>query len=370
MRIFLVLALSLCCLAAAELPSKAQVAAAIDEAQAWFLAQQQENGAFTEGTRFDLGAALVAIEALTSEPQGLAFDHPAVAKTLAYIDGHIRPDGSVQDGNVANYTTSLALMVWARGDLKDAATVKRAQDFLLGLQNTDEADLNYGGIGYGSSGPTFEDLNNTTYAVEALRESGLPADHPAMQRALQFVQRCQNLSSHNDLAWAGNDGGAVYAPHQSKAGGSWSEEEQAKAAVERARSSGKLESYGTMTYNLINTYLILDLTPEDPRLRAALEWCRANYQFEVNPGMPAGQEQQGLYYYYQMLAKTFAIIDQAEVNGQDWRVDLYRAFTSRRQGDAGSAFWVNQADRWGEGLPIIPSSYVLKGLKRIHASLD
>ena len=51
--------------------------------------------------------------------------------------------------------------------------------------------------------------------MEALRDSGLPADDPALKRALIFVSRCQNLKSEfNDQPWAGkvNDGGFVYNP--------------------------------------------------------------------------------------------------------------------------------------------------------------
>ena len=49
--------------------------------------------------------------------------------------------------------------------------------------------------------------------MEALRDTGLPADDPALQKALVFVSRCQNLKSEfNDQPWAGkvNDGGFIY----------------------------------------------------------------------------------------------------------------------------------------------------------------
>ena len=49
--------------------------------------------------------------------------------------------------------------------------------------------------------------------MEALRDTGLPADDPGLQKALVFVSRCQNLKSEfNDQPWAGkvNDGGFIY----------------------------------------------------------------------------------------------------------------------------------------------------------------
>ena len=102
--------------------------------------------------------------------------------------------------------------------------------------------------------------------MTALRASGIPADHPAMLRALKFVERCQNTTT-NDMGWAGTDGGGVYAPHQSKAGGSWNDEQQAQSAVDEAMRSNSLNSYGSMTYNLLTSYLVLDLDAQDPRPR-------------------------------------------------------------------------------------------------------
>ena len=367
--------------AAADGPTRADIAAAIGKAQNWFLAQQQDDGSFSDMAEFKLGITLVALDALTFGEQALGPDNEHVARALAFIDQHVNDDGSVTtaDGGLSNYCTSLSLMIWARtGAPKEK--IEAAQRYLFGLQNTDPNDINEGGIGYGSSGPTHEDLNNTTYAITALRDSGVPADHPAMERAMKFLQRCQNLSEVNDMAWAGNDGSAVYAPHESKAGGSWSEEQQAKAQVEQAKETGKLAGYGSMTYNLICSYIYLQLSPEDPRVQAALNWAKEHYQFDANPGLPAEQAQQGLFYYYQMMAKTFDLIDAGMLTlpdgtEADWRADLTAALMAQatevtlESGDQG-LFWINSASRWWEGSPGISTSYGLKALKRIHASME
>ena len=47
------------------------------------------------------------------------------------------------------------------------------------------------------------------------------------------------------------------------------------------------------------------LTPEDPRVKAAVEWITKFYTVEENPGMG----QQGLLYYSQMFAKTLHTMD-------------------------------------------------------------
>ena len=69
----------------------------------------------------------------------------------------------------------------------------------------------YGGAGYG--GRSRPDLSNTSFFMEALRDTGLPADDPNLKKALVFVSRCQNLKGEfNDQPWAGkvNDGGFIY----------------------------------------------------------------------------------------------------------------------------------------------------------------
>ena len=46
-------------------------------------------------------------------------------------------------------------------------------------------------------------LSNTAFFIEALRETGLPADDPNLQKAIAFISRGQNLKSEfNDQSWA------------------------------------------------------------------------------------------------------------------------------------------------------------------------
>ena len=96
--------------------------------------------------------------------------------------------------------------------------IAQGKKFLRGLQWDDQEghDLSspyYGGAGYGKH--TRPDLSNTQFLIEALRAVGTPADDPAIQKALIFVSRAQNLESeHNTLPFAPkvNDGGFYYTP--------------------------------------------------------------------------------------------------------------------------------------------------------------
>src|SRR6185436_14353875 len=99
----------------------------------------------------------------------------------------------------------------------------------------------YGGVGYG--GPERPDLSNTTYLIDALIAAGAPADDQAIQRALAFVSRCQNLDSqYNDTKYAKlvGDGGFYYVIPTEKFDPS--------SDAERYTPDGGLRSYGSMSY--------------------------------------------------------------------------------------------------------------------------
>ncbi len=144
---------------------------------------------------------------------------PAITKGLAYLEGFISPkSGGLAEGPTSNYVTSIALMAFHEANTggKYDAQIKAGQNFLKTLQwdegeNKGQDDPFYGGAGYG--GRSRPDLSNTSFYVEALRDTGLPADDPSLKKALLFVSRCQNLQGEfNDQPWAGkvNDGGFIY----------------------------------------------------------------------------------------------------------------------------------------------------------------
>jgi squalene-hopene/tetraprenyl-beta-curcumene cyclase len=102
------------------------------------------------------------------------------------------------------------------------------------------------------------------------------------------------------------------------------------------------------------------LAKDDPRVQAALDWIRRHWTFEENPELG----QQGLYYYYETAAKALAangepIIRDARRRTHDWRAELTEALLARQTPEG---FWVNEADRWFEGFPPVPTSYALIAL--------
>ena len=360
-------------------PTKAQVEALLTKAQDWLLAQQQPDGAFMPGKQFVVGVTAMSVEVLAKPPLALTKDDPRMAKAIALLKTHFQPDGGTyaKEEGLGNYGTAFTLMALASAKVDDSAWILGGQKFLFGGQNTTADSIANGGIGYGSKGAGHEDLSNTASAVAALKATGVPTSDPHMQKALAFMERCQNLSSHNKLPWVSNDGGAVYSPEESKAEGSWNPKEAGGGGT--ASSEVKLTSYGSMSYALISSYLALDLKADDPRVAAALAWVKDNYQFDANPGMVAGKEQEGLLYYYAAMAKTFHMMNMTEIELKDgkkadWRADLFAAISKRAvvvkldDGHEG-IMWMNSAKRWGEGLPQLSTIYLIKALKGIHASL-
>jgi squalene-hopene/tetraprenyl-beta-curcumene cyclase len=321
-----------------------------------FLRSTQDAAGGWSTDRKEPGITALAATALLRSKRVAPAD-PAVARALAYLERFLGAQGVPDDVPHANYTTAIALMAFREanaGGRYDRA-IRAGQDFLKGKQ-WDESegkgrdDAFYGGAGYGGKN-SRPDLSNTTFFMEALRDTGLPADDPALQKALVFVSRCQNLKSEfNDQPWADkiNDGGFVYTPAN---GGS---------SFAGKADDGGLRSYAGMTYAGLKSMIYAGLAPDDPRVKAALAYIARHYTVDDNPGLG----QQGLYYYYQAFAKAMAMLGKptftdAEGRSHDWRAELFAAL-AKRQNANGS--WVNPADRFLEGDPNIVTSYGLLAL--------
>lgn len=303
-----------------------------------------------------VGVTALAVAALLRS--GLTVNDPPVRAGLAFLEKHIQPDGGIYtpEGLYKNYETCIAMMCfrWADPDGRYKDVIARAEKFVKDIQwdeseDKDPSDYFYGGAGYGRS--RRPDLSNTAFLIEALRTVGRGPDDPAIQKALIFVSRCQNLETeHNTTPFASKnpDGGFYYtcaAGGQSMAG---------------QTPTGGLRSYGSMTYAGLKSMIYAGLTADDPRVRAAKRWIAEHYDLDSNPGLG----QQGLYYYYHTFAKTMDALGEpyfvdAQGRRHDWRAELFQALAKRQREDGS---WVNQADRWMEGDPNLVTAYSLLAL--------
>ncbi len=331
-----------------------------------FLRPRQGSDGSWSGDREPGITALVVTALLRSGRVAPA--EPAVTRGLAFLERYIGPRGGLSEAPHSVYTTSVALMAFHeanRGGRYDRI-IKGGQDFLKATQ-LDEGegkgrdDPSYGGLGYGG-GNSRPDLSNTAFGIEALRDTGLPPDDPALRKALIFVSRCQNLRSEfNDQPWAGkvNDGGFVYNPAASGGSGRGRATE-GKAGAGPQAADGGLRSYAGMTYSGLKSMIYAGLTQDDPRVKAALTYIKNHYTLEENPG----QGQRGLYYYYQTFAKAMSLLGtptfvDAAGNEHNWRSELIAALAKRQEANGG---WVNRDDRFMEGDPHIVTSYALLAL--------
>jgi squalene-hopene/tetraprenyl-beta-curcumene cyclase len=277
---------------------------------------------------------------------------------LAYLEQNLHPDGGFySEGSThKNYETCVAIMAFkaANADGRYDEIIKRATAFIKLEQwdegeNLAETDVAFGGSGYGGS--SRPDLSNTSFLIETLILVGDSPEDPAIQRALAFVSRCQNLETeHNQTKYAplNPDGGFYYTI---AAGGS---------SPAGNTENGGLRSYGSMTYQGLKSMIYAGVGPDDQRVKAALEWIAKNYSLTENPGMGAA----GLYYYYHTFAKALSVVGKPELVdasgvAHNWKHELVAALAAAQQEDGS---WANANERWLESDPNLVTAYALLAL--------
>jgi squalene-hopene/tetraprenyl-beta-curcumene cyclase len=321
---------------------------------------QTDDGAFSPET----GVAVTAlcVRAIL-EHRPSAVDSPAVKKALAFILPSVQSDGGIYapGSRHRNYETSIAVGALVKANRNDRfnSELARAEAFLKEIQwdegeGVTPAETAYGGAGYGSH--SRPDLSNTSFLLDALRDLGNDSEDEAIQKALKFVSRTQNLAGHgNDTPHADKigDGGFYYTP---AAGG------ETKVVAEPGEQVVGLRSYGSMTYAGLKSMIYAGLTRDDPRVAAAMDFIQKHYTLEDNPGMGKA----GLYYYYHTFAKALdaaevEVLTDASGENHNWRRELAAKLIAEQQEDGS---WVNDGNRrWMEGNRNLVTAYALLALK-------
>ena len=350
-----------------------EIRQSIARGNAWLKTQQKPDGNWDDP---ELPAfTALALNASVRDPNlDRTTTLPAhIDKGYSWLLAQQQPDGGIYNRGLSVYNTATAVTALMAANQKNfAPAVVKARKHLINNQwdldkNKETDKANVGGIGYGSD-KEHSDLSNTYFAIEALAlskqvvDDGNFGEQPDLdwQAAVKFISRCQNLEATNDQPWASDDpknkGGFTYSPFASKAG-----EEQ----TPDGRTA--LRSYGSMSYAGLLSLIYAKVSADDPRVIAVKEWLGKNYTLTENPGMGA----QGLYYYYQTMAKTLsaANINQLKLdNGKtvDWRNELAgKLLASQRENGS----WVNDNGRWMESNPILVTAFTLLALEQIHDSI-
>ena len=335
--------------------------ATVRRALDYLRAHQGEDGSFSK----QLGPAVTAMCATAMMQHGIPPTDPHVARAIAYVKSFVQPDGGIYapNSNLRNYETSVAVLcfVEANRDGKYDSLIQGAIQFQKNIQwdeseGHDRTSTFYGGQGYGKH--KRPDMSNTSFFMDALKAAGEDPDSEAIQKALTFISRAQNLPSKNNTmkfaqrASEDDRGGFIYTPVG---------EGETKVKEDDGRSpDGGLRSYASMTYAGLKSFLYAGLTKEDIRVQAAMDWIRRHYDLDANPGLGS----QGLYYYYHVFAKALAAYGEPTVidasgKPHDWRAELVDALAQRQNPDGS---WTNAADRWYEGDPNLVTAYCLMAL--------
>lgn len=324
----------------------------------WLLSQQNENGSWEQNPAI---TALVVTSILKSHPN-INADFPPVETGLSFIISCQKPNGAIYIDNLSNYITAVSLVALKEANnIRYEDAIKRAEKYLLQYQIDEEEgfspdSLFYGGVGYG--GDSRPDLSNLQLALEGIMyekenpkiEEKLKINFPeekklCLEKALIFINRCQNLKSHNKEEYSLNDGGFMYEPGKSKIGG--------------------VESYGSMTYAGLKSLLYAKVSQSDPRVKAAYEWIRQHYTVTSTPKW----DDTALFYYYHTMAKSLRAYGEDTITDSkgikhDWRSEL-AAQLIKIQNEEG--WWQNTNARYWENNKVLVTAYCILALEEIIA---
>jgi squalene-hopene/tetraprenyl-beta-curcumene cyclase len=332
-----------------------------------FLKVSQENdGHFSKGTVDPKpGFTALIVDSIARCPDKYReADNPWLAKAAQAIIRYQNQDGSISQPIFALDTYTTATSVLALSALENPAyskNIERARQYLLDVQyKGDEENANFGSAGYQKNGRTSGDL--TASWIEALKEAGVKEGDPAFKNAEKFFARLQNDPEVNKNpapgTAVGDDGGLFYRPGESK------------APDEKSRDGKRIpKSYGLMSYAGLKSFMYMNLSKDDPRVKSAYRWVKDNYTLEENRNIGAD----GLFYYFMTMAKALSLYGEPIIKTSDgaehnWAQEMSDKIISL-QGPDGS--WRNkQSGRWMEDDAVMVSAYAIRTLTICNQELE
>ncbi|MGN0854653.1 MAG: prenyltransferase/squalene oxidase repeat-containing protein [Kiritimatiellia bacterium] len=348
MRKFLcTVAAVVCCGGWAEEPLEASLA----KGAAFLLAQQDPAGHWSDRQMPALTALPVwALSGCAGEMENdRARLSEAIGKGVKYVLSTQREDGGFYvpkpgrgGSGLGNYNTSVCLSALFVSGRAPTAALLKAREYIASSQLTGD-DTMAGGFGYDKvSRRRYADLSNTSYAMDAMRRtqsleelrSGGRRVDLDWDKALAFVE--------NLMKKEGPDaGGAAYNDRTPQGG-----------TATNAAGRVQLRAYGSMTYAAVLSMCHANLDRSDPRVRQSLEYLERNWSVQENPGMG----NQGLYYFYDIMARALSAAQVEKVGAHDWKKELSAAVIARQKEDGS---WANDNNRFWEADPILCTSFAM-----------
>lgn len=326
------------------------ITAAIERGVKFLHAQQKEDGHFSDAQMPALTALPLWAFVCGGEGQS-----DGAKKAAAFVLKTQRPDGGFYvpkpgrgGSGLGNYNTSVCVSALFESGLAPTRAILDARTYIASSQLTGD-DTMAGGFGYDrASRRRYADLSNTSYALDAMRRTEKAEDFRPKgearadlnwDKAVQFVTRLQETQGERA-------GGAAYNQRTAQAGTD-------------TNKTGKisLRAYGSMSYAAVLSMCHAKLTRSDPRVKSALEYCSRFWTVDENPGMG----NQGLYYYYDILARALSVaaineLEQPDGRKVDWRKELSDKLLALQKPDGS---WVNDNNRFWENDPVLVTSFAI-----------
>jgi squalene-hopene/tetraprenyl-beta-curcumene cyclase len=201
-------------------------------------------------------------------------------------------------------------------------------------------------------------LSATTFAIDALRAAGCPANDTAIQKALIFVERCQNWTDDKTALDSRFDDGGFYFLQ-----GDAIRNKPGEVGVD-AKGCTRYRSYGSTTADGLRTLLACGLPTDHPRVRAARGWLVVNFSAEKHPGeYPADREhiRPALYFYYAASVAEALLASRLKTDFCDliWALELSEVLLSRQRSNGA---WANPAVDVREDDPLVATPLALSAL--------
>ena len=135
-------------------------------------------------------------------------------------------------------------------------------------------------------------------------------------------------------------------------GAAYNERTPQAGTATNAQGKVHLRTYGSMTYAAVLSMCSARLDRGDPRVRQSLDYLTRFWSVDENPGMGS----QGLYYFYDIMARALTAAGVRKVGEHDWRRELSAKVRSLQRPDGS---WANDNNRFWEADPVLCTSFAL-----------